>query len=112
MQERHGFILLGTFLRGAALALALLAAGFPALAQQADIARAKALVDQGKPAEAYEILAPLEDKLSGDVEFDYLLGVAALDSGKPDRATLAFERVLAVNPNFAGARLDMARAYF
>jgi hypothetical protein len=41
-----------------------------------------------------------------------LLGIAALDSGKPDRATIAFERVLAVNPNFAGARLDMARAYF
>jgi hypothetical protein len=40
--------------------------------------------------------------------FDYLLGIAALDSGKPDRATIAFERVLAVNPNFAGARLDLA----
>ena len=46
------------------------------------------------------------------MEYDYLLGIAALDSNKSDRATLAFERVLAVNPNFAGARLDMARAYF
>jgi hypothetical protein len=40
------------------------------------------------------------------------LGIATLDSGKPDKATLAFERVLAVDPNFAGARLDMARAYY
>jgi len=40
------------------------------------------------------------------------LGIAALDSGKPDKATLAFERVLAVDPNFAGARVDMGRAYF
>ena len=41
-----------------------------------------------------------------------MLGIAALDSGKSDKATLAFERVLAVDPNFAGARLDMARAYY
>ncbi|MDZ4201528.1 MAG: tetratricopeptide repeat protein [Gallionella sp.] len=73
---------------------------------------AEALMGAGKPAEAYALLEPLEFELSGDVRFDYLLGIAALDSGKADKATLAFERVLAVNPNFAGARLDMARAYF
>lgn len=60
----------------------------------------------------YAYLLPFEDKYAGVVDFDYVLAVAALDSGKSDRATLAFERVLAVNPNFAGARLDMARAYF
>ena len=67
---------------------------------------------EGKPAEAYALLAPLEDKYAGDPQFDYLLGIAALDSGKADRATLVLERVLAVNPNFAGARLDLARAYY
>jgi tetratricopeptide (TPR) repeat protein len=73
---------------------------------------AEALMKAGKPAEAYKLLAPLEFDRSGEVRFDYLIGIAALDSGKPDKATLAFERILAVDPNFAGARLDMARAYY
>lgn len=73
---------------------------------------ADALIKGGSPAEAYRLLEPLEFDRSGEVRFDYLLGIAALDSGKPDKATLAFERVLAVEPNFAGARLDMARAYY
>ena len=72
----------------------------------------QALMNAGKPAEAYALLAPVEFEYAGDKRFDYLLGIAALDSGKPDKATLAFERVLAVDPNFAGARLDMARAYY
>jgi len=73
---------------------------------------ADALLKDGKPADAYKLLEPNEADYSGEIAFDYLLGVAALDSGKPDRATIAFERVLAVNPNFAGARIDLARAYF
>ena len=83
-----------------------------AFAQQADIQRADELMKTGNSAAAFALLDPLEDKMAGNAEFDYLLGIAALDSGKSDRATIAFERVLAVNPNFAGARLDMARAYF
>ncbi|MDP1717020.1 MAG: tetratricopeptide repeat protein [Burkholderiales bacterium] len=81
-------------------------------AQQAEMEKAEALLKAGNPAAAYTLLEPLDDKYAGDARFDYLLGIAALDSGKADKATLAFERVLAVNPNFAGARLDMARAYF
>lgn len=73
---------------------------------------ADALIKNGKPGAAYILLEPLEFERSGEVRFDYLFGIAALDSGKPDKATLAFERVLAVDPNFAGARLDMARAYY
>ena len=73
---------------------------------------ADALLKSGKPVDAYNLLEPKEGDYSGEIAFDYLLGIAALDSGKPDRATIAFERVLAVNPNFAGARVDLARAYF
>lgn len=73
---------------------------------------ANALISAGKPADAFKILEPHDFEYSGNVGFDYLLGIAALDSNQPDKATLAFERVLAVDPNFAGARLDMARAYF
>jgi outer membrane protein len=73
---------------------------------------ADALIKRGKPADAYALLEPLEFEHAGEERFDYLIGVAALDSGKPDKATLAFERVLAINPDFAAARMDMARAYY
>jgi len=70
------------------------------------------LIKNGKPAEAYSLLEPLEFEHAGEERFDYLIGIAALDSGKPDKATFALERVLAVNPENAAARLDMARAYY
>jgi len=62
--------------------------------------------------QAYEELAPLQDRFAGQPEFDYVFGVAALDSGHIDDAIIAFERVLAVMPNHAGARMDLARAYY
>ena len=83
-----------------------------ALAATLDMETATTLMQQGKPVEAYSLLEPFESEQAGNVQYDYLLGIAALDSGKPDKATLVFERVLAVDPNHAGARLDMARAYF
>jgi len=95
-----------------ALGFCLWAAGNFALAAGPDLEKADALMKQGKAAEAYSLLEPFEFEQSGNVKFDYLLGIAALDSGKPDKATLAFERVLAMDPNFAGARVDMGRAYF
>lgn len=73
---------------------------------------ARALLASGRASEAYERLAPEEFKRAGEVEFDYLLGLAALESGRANLATLAFERVLAVDPGYAGARLDMGRAYY
>jgi outer membrane protein len=45
------------------------------------------------------------------IEFDYALGRAALDAGRPDKATLAFDRVLALDPRHAGAMIDLGRAY-
>lgn len=81
-------------------------------AREKPLREADDLIKNGKPAAAYALLEPLEFERSGEMRFDYLLGIAALDSGKPDKATLAFERVLAVDKNFAGARLDMARAYY
>jgi tetratricopeptide (TPR) repeat protein len=91
----------------------------PAIQKQAEInanekllGDAEALMNAGKPELAYKLLEPFEFEHAGEVRFDYLIGIAALDSGKPDKATLAFERVLAEDPNYAGARLDMARAYY
>lgn len=78
----------------------------------ADLVKAKELISAGKAAEAYALLAPYEFFQAGDIEYDYLLALAALDSGKSAAATLAFERVLAIDPSYAGARLDFARSYF
>lgn len=73
--------------------------------------QARALSAAGKAEDAYRVLAAHEDEYIGVVDFDYALGRAALDSGRPDRATLAFTRVLAVDPKHAGASIDMGRAY-
>ncbi|MFC1542832.1 tetratricopeptide repeat protein [Pseudomonadota bacterium] len=77
-----------------------------------NLTEAERLIWQGKAEAAYNILQPYEFELSGDVKYDYLLGLAALESGRPDQATLAFERVLIQEPNYFGARLDLARAWF
>jgi outer membrane protein len=69
-------------------------------------------VRAGKAQEAWELLAPLERQYAGQPDFDYLLGVAALESGRPNRATFIFERVITVNPGHLAVRLEMARAYF
>ena len=75
------------------------------------LARAKALSSAGKFLDAYELLAAAEDTYIGVIEFDYALGRAALDAGRPDKATLALSRVLALDPGHAGALIDIGRAY-
>jgi tetratricopeptide (TPR) repeat protein len=48
---------------------------------------------------------------AGDPQFDYQLGIAALDTGRFGDAIIAFQRVLAVQPDNAAARAELARAY-
>ena len=88
--------------------LAFLAVSGNALSQNV-VERAKELLRQGKPAEAFELLDPAAEQLN-DAESAYLLGIAALDSGKPGLAIIAFERALAYNPAFAPARAELVRA--
>ena len=91
--------------------IGLLCSGIAAAAEL-DLGKADALLKAGKAKEGYALLAQHEYEMAGNIDYDYLLGIAALDSGKPDKASLALERVLAINPDNAGARLDLARAYF
>lgn len=88
--------------------------GAPQLAgaNPASLERARQLLSEAKPRQAYDELARLEAGLAGNEAFDYLYGVAALDSGNIEVAITAFERVLAVRPNHAGAQMDLSRAYF
>lgn len=92
------------------LGLALAVLSLSALADQV-LDRAKRLLEQKQPAQAYELLLPLEADRAGNPDFDYLLGISALDSGHRERAIFALERVLAVQPDNALARAEIARAY-
>lgn len=74
--------------------------------------RAAALLKRGDAKAAYELLLPLEPQRAGDPQYDYLLGIAALDAGDPERAVFALERVLAQQPDNALARAEIARAYY
>jgi outer membrane protein len=72
----------------------------------------EALLRDNRAADAYQRLSAHELEWSGSPAFDYLLGVAALDSGKPRDAIFALERAVAAQPEFLGARMELARAYF
>jgi tetratricopeptide (TPR) repeat protein len=91
--------------------LSLLLFGAPVSAQDATLEQAKQLMARRDPTAAYNLLKPLEDERAGSPDFDYLLGIAALDSGHATEAVFALERVLAVNPNHPLARAEIGRAY-
>jgi tetratricopeptide (TPR) repeat protein len=73
------------------------------------LAQAEKLINQQQPKSAFDLLAPLEDARAGDTDYDYLYGVAALESGQADRAAFAFERCLATDPKNGPCRVQMAR---
>ena len=98
--------ILGRTLLAAALCLYALGAAADALTDQA-----KALLQRNDAQAAYKLLLPLESQRAGDPEYDYLLGIAALDAGDPERAVFALERVLALQPENLQARAEIARAY-
>lgn len=88
------------FSRTAPLLIALLAPHGAAQAQ-----------DPAAATAAYDALAAEAATRAGDPDFDYRLGIAALDAGRFGEAVIAFQRVLAVQPNNAPARAELARAY-
>ena len=100
-------------LRRGQLALAFACALTAMQAQAADdlVRQGAELVKTGKGKQAYELLEPQESARAGDKDFDLLFGIAALDVGQNTRAIFALERVLAVDPNNARARAEIARAY-
>ena len=73
---------------------------------------AEALIRKGDFQAAYQLLEPLEADRAGDVEYDYLFGVAAVESNNLTRGAFALERVLAINPNHRDARAEMAKAHY
>lgn len=61
---------------------------------------------------AYEYAHRHVQEKEGDPYFDFLYGVAAIDSGHASEGVFALERVLFVFPQDHVARLELARGYF
>jgi hypothetical protein len=76
------------------------------------IQEAGRLLAAGNAEEAWRMLQAREPEFVGDPDFDYALGLAAVDSGRPGQAIFALERVLLSRPEFLPARAEIARAYF
>lgn len=74
-------------------------------------AEMKALLEQGRSADAYELGRQQQDQL-GEPLFDFYYGVAAANSGRAGEGVLALERYVANMPEDAQGRLELARAYF
>src|SRR5262249_6738797 len=94
----------------ATLAFALCASAVAATDAET-VAQGEALVKAGRYADAYQLLEPLEDRLAGDLKYEYLLARSALQTGRPRRASFISGRLLAAEQNYVGGRLEMGRAY-
>ena len=81
------------------------------LSLRALLQQARQLLQQQDPQAAYDLLEPHTATYSSAEDFNYLLGIAALDSGRPSQAVVALERVLALNPEHTLARAEIGRAF-
>ena len=98
----------------AVLLMIALAGASPAISAQTapEVERAQRLLREGKAEEAWRLLAPLEKRHAGQPEFDLALAMAATDSGRPNLATFALERLIVTQPGNGTARLELARAFY
>jgi tetratricopeptide (TPR) repeat protein len=76
------------------------------------LTEARRLLVSGDAAGAWQLLAAREADWAGSPVYDYLLGIAALDSGRAPDAIFSLSRVVAAEPGFDGARMELARALF
>lgn len=72
----------------------------------------ESLIEGGHYQQAYELALPQLGQRAGESGFDFMFGMAAIESGQPQEALFAFERVLAAQPWDHRARLELARAHF
>jgi tetratricopeptide (TPR) repeat protein len=72
---------------------------------------AHAALRAGRAATAERWLRTLEAQFPGEVNCLWLIGAALLDQNRVGESIVALERVVAAAPDFANARVDLARAY-
>jgi tetratricopeptide (TPR) repeat protein len=78
---------------------------------EATLRQAHAALRAGRAATAERSLRAVEAEFPGDPNCLWLLGAALLDQNKISESTAMLERVLLRSPDFAQARVDLARAY-
>jgi tetratricopeptide (TPR) repeat protein len=88
--------------------LSLLAGQAVAAAEVADIER---LLQEGKSQEAYALALTRAGEGTGEPEFDFVLGRAAIAVGELDQAVFALDRVVIAEPQNHAARLELGRAH-
>jgi len=76
------------------------------------IQQASQMIEKGNSSGAYQLLELMEDEYAGWWEYDYVLGIAALESGQANLAIIALQRAFAMNPRLAGVHIDLGRAYY
>ncbi|MCA1773284.1 MAG: hypothetical protein LC677_12010 [Halomonas sp.] len=79
-------------------------------AYQDTLQQARQLLEQGDADVAYRQLKAAELEHSGQPEFDYWLGVTALRADDVTHAMMALDRVLVIQPEHAGARMERVAA--
>ncbi len=68
-------------------------------------------MSQQRAQQAYEMLEASESQRAQDADFNFLLGIAAIDAGHTTRAIMALERAVEIRPEDNLARAELARAY-
>lgn len=70
------------------------------------------LIEEFRYQEAYTLAQQLSTEWEGDPQFDFLYGLAALETGRANEAIFAFERLVQTYPNQPRFKLELARAHF
>lgn len=103
---------LKTFTRGLAISICLAASSFCSAQADELLDKAALLMQQGASADAFELLEAQEVQRAGDPAFDTAMGQAARAVGQYTRAVLAWERVVAVQPDNHAAQLELGKVLF
>ncbi len=82
------------------------------VAADIDINTLQQLVERGQSQQAWQYASEHRERYEGDPGYDYLYGIAAIDSGRASEGVFALERVVMLQPDNHAARLELARGYF
>ena len=98
----------------ASLTLATLLATAAGAAESADpaIANLNQLIASNRYQEAYTLASQLMADYEGDPEFDFLFGLAAMETGRANEAVFALERITYTYPDQQRVKLELARAFY
>jgi tetratricopeptide (TPR) repeat protein len=77
-----------------------------------NLAGLNALIENDQFTQAYTLARQMRDANEGDPDFDFLYGLAALETQHPNEAVFALERVAAAYPDRQRVKLELARAFY